>query len=159
MFRHGSVRRGVRHDHRLLFNKFAIEEVNVLGSRTYLIILNVLNLIITGALQAGNVYILFIFRFLQGVLVGNFMTLVPTYISEITPKELSSRYGVYPQVSVVLGVLVSFSVGVIMYVSFNFFDATNYTDNNMNIFWRVMLGIPLLPSIFQLFFIAINYIP
>jgi MFS family permease len=37
-------------------------------------------------LQTGDVYTLYIFRILQGVLVGNFMTLIPTYISELTPK-------------------------------------------------------------------------
>jgi hypothetical protein len=47
------------------------------------------------------------------------MSLVPTYISELTPKELGSRFGVYPQVSVVLGVLVAFLMGVIFTDSFN----------------------------------------
>lgn len=95
------------------------QAVNNIICRTFLIILNVLNLAFTAALQAGDVYTLFVFRLLQGVLVGNFMTLIPTYISEITPKELGSTYGIYPQISVVLGVLVAFSVGVIMTDSFN----------------------------------------
>lgn len=85
----------------------------------YLVILNVINLIVTGCLQIGNIYTLFIFRILQGVLVGNFMSLVPTYIGEITPKELGSKFGIYPQISVVLGVLVAFVLGVILTSSFN----------------------------------------
>lgn len=75
--------------------------------------LNLLNLVVTGLLQIGDVVTLYIFRILQGVLVGHFMTLIPTYIGELTPKELGSRFGVYPQISVVLGVLVAFVVGVI----------------------------------------------
>jgi hypothetical protein len=42
--------------------------------------LNLINLAVTGLLQVGDIGTLFAFRFLQGVLVGNFMTLVPTYI-------------------------------------------------------------------------------
>jgi len=90
------------------------------------------------------------------------MTLIPTYIGELTPKELGSRFGVYPQISVVLGVLVSFLMGVIYT---NVFDitSTTYPSSLSNwqweTVWRVQLGIPLLPSIFQLFFILIGYIP
>lgn len=135
------------------------KEVPRVECREYLIILNLANLLFTGLLQIGNVYVLYIFRVLQGFLVGNFMTLVPTYIGELTPKELGSRFGVYPQISVVLGVLVSFLMGVVFT---NVFDITNNTilaEWQWETFWRVQLGIPLLPSIFQLFFILIGYIP
>lgn len=64
-------------------------------------------------LQIPDLAVLFVFRFMQGVLVGNYMTLIPEYISELTPKQISSKYGVYPQISVVLGVLVAYSLGVI----------------------------------------------
>lgn len=124
-------------------------------------LLNVLNLLITGALQIGDVYTLYIFRLLQGLLVGNFMTLVPTYISEITPKELGSRFGVYPQISVVLGVLVAFTLGVIFTDSFQQ-EKTNpppLANWQIETFWRVMLAIPMLPSLLQLIFIGCGYIP
>ena len=127
-----------------------------------MIILNLANLLFTGLLQIGNVYVLYIFRILQGFLVGNFMTLIPTYIGELTPKELGSRFGVYPQISVVLGVLVSFLMGVI-YTNVFDISSTTYPSSLSNwqweTAWRVQLGIPLLPSIFQLFFILIGYIP
>lgn len=54
--------------------------IDKLSRREYLIILNLANLLFTGLLQIGNVYVLYVFRILQGFLVGNFMTLVPTYI-------------------------------------------------------------------------------
>jgi MFS family permease len=92
-------------------------------------------------------------------LVGNFMTLVPTYIGELTPKELGSRFGVYPQISVVLGVLVSFLMGVVFTNVFDINNNTILAEWQWETFWRVQLGIPLLPSIFQLFFILIGYIP
>jgi MFS family permease len=127
-----------------------------------LVVLNIINLAVTGLLQIGDVETLYIFRLLQGVLVGNFMTLVPTYIGELTPKELGSRFGVYPQVSVVLGVLVAFLMGVIYTNCFNIVATTipsQLQQWQWEICWRVQLGIPLLPSLVQLFFIAINYIP
>ena len=43
--------------------------------------LNLINLGVTGAIQSGDVITLYIFRILQGVLVGNYMTLIPTYIN------------------------------------------------------------------------------
>lgn len=120
-----------------------------------------INLGVTGALQSGDVYTLYIFRIFQGILVGNFMTLVPTYISEITPKEMGSKFGIYPQISVVLGVLTAFVVGVVFTDSFNLELTPQPVPSNWQVetFWRVMLIIPVLPSILQLFFIFIGFIP
>jgi MFS family permease len=84
-------------------------------------------------LQVGDVETLYIFRFLQGVLVGNFMTLVPTYIGELVPKEYGSKFGVYPQISVVLGVLVSFLLGMIFTDSFGML---NYTQPDQLQNWQ-----------------------
>lgn len=128
--------------------------------RTFLVILNLLNLLVTGLLQVGDVETLYIFRFCQGIVAGLFMSLVPTYISELTPKELGSRFGVYPQISVVLGVLVAFTMGVIFSDSYGISKSTTSLEKWQYVtFWRVQLGIGLLPSVFQLFFIMIGYIP
>lgn len=125
-----------------------------------MVILNLINLLVTGLLQVGDVETLYIFRFCQGTVAGLFMTLVPTYISELTPKELGSRFGVYPQVSVVLGVLVAFTMGVIFSDSYGINKNTQQLDHwQWETFWRVQLGIGLVPSVLQLFFIAIGYIP
>jgi MFS family permease len=121
--------------------------------------LNFANLAVTGLLQVGDVYALYIFRILQGVLVGNFMTLVPTYISDLTPKEYGSRFGVYPQISVVLGVLTAFTLGVIFTNSFDITTGKVLDSWQIETFWRVQLAVPLLPSLLQLLFIAVGYIP
>lgn len=95
----------------------------------------------TGLLQIGDVETLFIFRFFQGVLVGLFMTLIPTYIGELTPKEMGSRFGVYPQISVVLGVLVAYLIGNVIFT--NCFNLDNVPDGQtiptwqVETFWRV----------------------
>lgn len=104
---------------------------------------------VTGFLQIPNIEVLFIFRFAQGVLVGNYMTLIPEYISEICPKEVASYYSVFPQISVVMGVLVAYTLGVIYTVS-----GLDYT-----IFWRLQMAFPFVPTIVQLGFIAFSYIP
>jgi hypothetical protein len=57
-----------------------IAQVSILLVRNYLILLNVVNVIVTGVLQVPNIYVLFIFRLFQGVLVGNYMTLITEYI-------------------------------------------------------------------------------
>lgn len=107
-----------------IFYGYVHEKVFGLLARTYLFALNLLNLVVTGALQTGDVATLYIFRICQGILVGNFMTLIPSYISELTPKEMGSRYGVYPQISVVLGVLASFTLGMIFTDSFRITSST-----------------------------------
>jgi MFS family permease len=77
------------------------------------------------------------------------MTIIPEYIGDLVPKEVASKFGVYPQVSVVLGVLTSYVLGVI------------FTDTHADyeLIWRFMLAVPALPSILQLFFIIIGFIP
>ena len=89
-----------------------------------------------------------------------YMNFVPTYIGELTPKELGSRFGVYPQISVVLGVLVSFLVAMIMTNVFGLeFTAAVPTVSQAGIFWRVMLLLPAVGPLLQVFFLAIGYIP
>lgn len=115
--------------------------------------LNICNLVVTGILQIPNIYVLFVFRFLQGVLVGNYMSLIPEFIGELTPKQISSHYSVYPQVSVVLGVLTSYTIGVI-------YDVTGVnTYENGEVFWRMQFILPALPSLLQFIFMLAGYIP
>lgn len=54
--------------------------------RLYLILVNLLALLSTGALQFGGVAFLFTFRIFQGIAAGIFMQVVPAYIGELTPK-------------------------------------------------------------------------
>jgi hypothetical protein len=58
-----------------------------------------------------------------------------------------------------LGVLVAFLMGVIFTDSFNIKTSTVLEPWQYETFWRVQLGIPLLPSLFQLLFIGVGYIP
>ena len=43
-------------------------------------------LVVAGIIQIPNIYVLLIFRIIQGILSGMFLALVPIYIHEISPK-------------------------------------------------------------------------
>lgn len=66
-----------------------------------------------------------------------------------------------------LGVLVSFTVGMIIIDCFDYQDLptdipveqVSVEGWQVNVFWRVMFGIGLLPSLIQIFLIFIGYIP
>ena len=136
-------------------------------SRIYLIILNILILGSTAPLQAGGVIILFVFRALQGVVCGMIMKFIPVYIGELTPKELGSRFGVYPQIAVVLGVLVAYVVPMIMQNAFGYQllpgdvppSSLSVVSWQIELFWRLMLSLGMLFVLVQLLLIAVGYIP
>lgn len=141
--------------------------MNKFDRRVYLLLVNCLSLLATGALQYPGVIPLFVFRSIQGIVSGIWMSFIPTYIGELTPKEIGSRFGIYPQVAVVLGVLVSFTVGMVMIDCFDYeflptdvpVEQVTIVSWEANVFWRVMFGLALLPSIIQIILIFIGYIP
>lgn len=77
------------------------------------------------------------------------MILIPTYIRELATEEHSKKYVLYPQISVVLGVLMAYSLGVI------------YTDSSLDfqVFWRLQFAFPVIPTFIQTVLICNNYIP
>jgi hypothetical protein len=59
-----------------------------------------------------------------------------------------------------MGVLFSFLLGMIITNSFDLQYATTIpTPWQVAVFWRIMLGVPVIPSIIQLILIAIGFIP
>jgi hypothetical protein len=67
----------------------------------------------------------------------------------LAPKEIASKYGVFPQISVVLGVLTAFTIGVIYSV----------TGLENEIAWRLQFAFPILPLMIQFIGIFTGYIP
>jgi hypothetical protein len=49
--------------------------------RHYLMILNLIHLVVLGLLQINNIYLFAALRLCQGIVVGNYMILIPTYIN------------------------------------------------------------------------------
>lgn len=44
-------------------------------------ILNLIHLVVLGLLQINNIYLFAALRLCQGIVVGNYMILIPTYIN------------------------------------------------------------------------------
>ena len=78
-----------------------------------MIILDILALFVGGIIQIPNVYVLLIFRIMQGVLSGMFLALVPIYIHEISPKEIVGSFGAFTQWNIGFGCLLSYLMGMI----------------------------------------------
>ena len=53
-------------------------------------------------------------RFFQGVFVGCYMAITPIYIHEIVPKQIRGSYGVFTQLFVAIGTVVSYALGLLL---------------------------------------------
>lgn len=76
--------------------------------------MNCFAFIIEGILQINNVYVLLGCRAFQGIFVGYFMSIVPIYINELAPKQIVGSFGVFAQLFVVFGIIISYAMGLIM---------------------------------------------
>ncbi|MDP0497700.1 MAG: sugar porter family MFS transporter [Verrucomicrobiota bacterium JB024] len=80
-------------------------------------------------------------RLMMGLAIGNSAVITPMYMAEVAPPESRGRILFMYQLSIVVGILFSFIVGVIVDASIK--------DISMN--WRVMLAIGLIPAFIFLF--------
>ncbi|MGE9292446.1 MAG: MFS transporter, partial [Puniceicoccales bacterium] len=80
-------------------------------------------------------------RLMMGLAIGNSAVITPMYMAEVAPPESRGRILFMYQLSIVVGILFSFIVGVVVDASIK--------DTAMN--WRVMLGIGLVPAFIFLF--------
>jgi MFS family permease len=108
------LRSRIRYPYGPLPTKTNEPQVNIKQLRVYLILINIFAIAVTAALQGNNYIVLFIFRICQGIASGMFLNLIPSYINELIPKHLASRFGVYPQFAVVIGVLTAYTVAMII---------------------------------------------
>ncbi|GHB93460.1 sugar porter family MFS transporter [Cerasicoccus arenae] len=86
-------------------------------------------------------------RLLMGLAIGNSAVITPMYMAEVAPPESRGRILFLYQLSIVIGILVSFLVGVTV-------DAL-IKDTDMS--WRVMIACGLVPA--ALFFIGMLNMP
>ena len=80
-------------------------------------------------------------RLLMGLAIGNSAVITPMYMAEISPPEYRGRILFMYQLSIVIGILVSFIVGV----------GVDAVVDNQHIDWRIMISVALIPGI-ALFF-------
>lgn len=83
-------------------------------------------------------------RFIGGVAVGAVSLLSPMYISEVSPSSIRGRMGTFYQLSIVVGILVSYGI--------NYMLRNAGPDN-----WRWMFATGLIPS--ALFLVLIAFAP
>lgn len=99
----------------------------------------ILGIVISATAPVFTVYVFS--RLLMGLAIGNSAVLTPMYMAEVAPPDSRGRVLFLYQLSIVIGILVSFLVGVTVDLLI--------TDQSIN--WRVMIGIGLLPAICFLF--------
>jgi MFS transporter, SP family, arabinose:H+ symporter len=91
---------------------------------------------------APNFSILVIARFLGGIAVGGVSLLSPMYVAEVSPASIRGRMGTFYQLSIVIGILVSYAIN---------YALRNAGQNN----WRWMFLTGIAPSLLFLTLIAL----
>jgi len=93
------------------------------------------------AAAAPGFWVFVVARLLMGLAIGNSAVITPMYMAEVAPPESRGRILFMYQLSIVVGILVSFIVGVVV-------DSL-ITNDDVN--WRVMIAIGLIPAFIFLF--------
>ncbi len=97
-----------------------------------------------GRAFASSFYMLTFFRVIVGLAVGASSVVIPMYISEIAPANKRGSLVTMNQFAVTLGILLAYI--------FDYF-LIDLGDNS----WRYMLGIPVIFSMIQLFFLFTSF--
>ncbi len=77
------------------------------------------------------------------------MTLIPAYISELSPKEVVGNFKVFNQLFFILGVLFAYSLGAIL-------TKSGVPDD---IKWRIMFGFNIIVILYLLGNCLLGFIP
>ncbi|MEM8550230.1 MAG: MFS transporter, partial [Verrucomicrobiota bacterium] len=75
-------------------------------------------------------------RLMMGLAIGNSAVITPMYMAEVAPPESRGKILFMYQISIGIGILFSFIVGV----------AVDAVINNNDLDWRVMLAVGLVPA-------------
>lgn len=111
--------------------------------------MNFVALAIGVVIQYPNLYVLLVCRILQGILIGNFMALVPIYINELCPKEVVGSFGVFTQLFVVIAVVLCYIMGMIFVLA----------SSVGEFMWRFMFAFTQLTVLTQLILFFTGLIP
>lgn len=121
------------------------------GRRIVLSVASILFIISSvGCAISPHITVLITFRLLGGIGVGMASTLVPVYISEVSPQRIRGKMVGGYQLAVASGILVVYLVNALI--------ARSHGDQwNQDIGWRLMFLAGVIPGI--LFFIIMIFIP
>ena len=113
------------------------------GRKRLLVVVGALFAITSIATALSTGFVTFIAaRFIGGVAVGGVSLLSPMYASEVSPPSIRGRVGTLYQMSIIVGILVSYGI--------NFLLRNTGTNN-----WRWMFLSGVVPSVVFLIFIAL----
>lgn len=117
--------------------------------RNLIILLNCGALIVEGMIQYPNLICLIVCRAFQGFFMGHFMTLIPAYISELSPKDVVGNFKVFNQLFFVSGILFAYLLGIVI----TKIGVPDYMK------WRLMFGLNFVVLLFLLLNCLFGIIP
>ena len=124
------------------------------GIRITLMIADVGAVIATIILINGPSFtMLLLGRFLSGFIVGINTSLIPIYVREFSPVEISGKTGSLQELLMKIGIFISYIIG-------NAFLPTSATishDYNDNKTWKYVLGVAMIPVVIRFFIFLFKY--
>lgn len=123
-----------------------------LGRRKAMLLIDVIALIGTGLTLITEPYSMVFGRLIQGFCVGANSSLVPLYISEVSPSEIAGSLGTVNQLLICIGVLVAPLIGLGMPT----FTAKTYSLSDSK-YYKILLGGAAFAPIFRLVLSSIAF--
>eukprot|EP01121_Diplochlamys_sp_Union-15-3_P019824 TRINITY_DN755_c0_g2_i2.p1 TRINITY_DN755_c0_g2~~TRINITY_DN755_c0_g2_i2.p1 ORF type:complete len:459 (-),score=32.20 TRINITY_DN755_c0_g2_i2:12-1388(-) len=88
-------------------------------------------------------YLLCVLRIVLGFGVGLSSVICPLYVNEMSPKEIKGRLGTLFQLSITIGILLSYAIGYLLLPS-SIITGRYHLDNSAS--WRLQIAVGLLPG-------------
>lgn len=114
------------------------------GRRKTILIFDIISIIGGGIAVIGNTETYIIGRFIIGLSVGSFSTIIPIYIQEYVPSDLVGKMGMFNFCFFSFGIVISFLIGFPIMIK-------GSSISSHDSWWRLM-------TLFPLIFIIINFI-
>ena len=117
--------------------------------RQSVLFLSIIALATYGIVQITNPWVLLAVRIVQGVVAGAFMSIIPVYIHELSPRDMSGLLGVFTQLSLTFATLINYLLGVIL------------TKANASpiVFVRIMQSYSGILLLIQILLILVGFVP
>jgi len=122
----------------LLAGKFS----NRVGARKTLMVSNLITLVGTVITVIPYTLTFALGRFLSGLSVGVYAALVPLYINETSPTQMSGQMGILAQAQITFGIVVAYALALVL-------PTENYKSNPLTYWWMVMFGLQGVIAVWQ----------
>jgi len=123
-----------------------------IGRRKAMLLMDFIAVIGTGLTVITEPHSMVFGRLIQGFCVGANSSLVPLYISEVSPSEISGSLGTANQLLICIGVLVAPLIGLGM----PSFPAKTYSFSDSK-YYKILLGFAAFAPVFRLLLSAITF--